>query len=110
MGNQGSNDNKNSKNIKSSSKVVLKLRHRDIVLHYSFKFKVVIGDIDIFPSSLEGLRLWDTDVVLSRFVILENERFQDKSVFVFKAGVGLAGIALSKWTSCKDIAMCDFKP
>ena len=70
MGNQGSNDNKKGEIVKAANKVVLKLRHRDIILHYSFKFKVVIGDIDIFPSGFDGLRLWDTDVMLSRFVIL----------------------------------------
>ena len=29
---------------------------------------------------------------------------------MFKAGVGLAGISLSKWTASKDITMIDFKP
>ena len=28
---------------------------------------------------------------------------------MFKAGVGLAGIALRKWTAAKDITMIDFK-
>ena len=60
--------NQNQKN--SQPRVVLKLRHRDIILHYSFKFKVSIGDIDIFPGGFDGLRLWDADVVLSRFTIL----------------------------------------
>ncbi len=29
---------------------------------------------------------------------------------VFKAGVGIAGITLSKWGGCKSITMCDTKP
>ena len=58
--------------IRDRNRVILKLRYRDIILHYSFKFKVVIGDIDIFPSGFDGLRLWETDVVLARFAFLEN--------------------------------------
>ncbi len=88
-------------------KIVLKLRYRDIVLHYSFKMKLIISDIGIFPDHLEGLRLWDSDIVLSRFIILENQQFKNKDVMVFKAGVGIAGIALSKWGGCKSISMCD---
>jgi len=72
--------------------------------------KVAIGDVDTFPNNFEGLRLWDSDVILSRFVILENERVKKKEVLVFKGGVGLAGIALSKWGGCKSIDICDTKP
>jgi hypothetical protein len=32
--------------------------------------KLSITDIALFPHSLEGLRLWDTDIILSRFIIL----------------------------------------
>jgi predicted nicotinamide N-methyase len=108
MGNQNASENEvQAKPYEQSHKIVLRLRYRDIILHYAFKMKVSIADIDVFPSNYEGLRLWDTDVVLSRFIILENERFKDKDVFVFKAGVGLSGISLSKWGGCKSITMCD---
>lgn len=69
--------------------------------------KVTIADIGLFPDHLEGLRLWDSDIVLSRFIILENELFKNKDVMVFKAGVGIAGVTLSKWAGCKKITMCD---
>ena len=28
---------------------------------------------------------------------------------VFKAGVGIVGVALSKWSGCKSVTMCDFR-
>ena len=68
---------------------------------------VTIADSDIFPNNYEGLRTWDADIVLARFIILENDRFRNKEVLVFKAGVGIAGVALSKWGGCKSITMCD---
>ena len=72
MGNQNANPDKKPTIVQSENRVILKLRYRDIILHYSFKFKLAIGDIDIFPSGFDGLRLWDSDVVLARFAILEN--------------------------------------
>ena len=71
--------------------------------------KTLISDISLFPHQLEGLRLWDTDIIIARYVILETERLRNKKILVFKAGVGIAGIALHKWTDCKSVAMCDFR-
>lgn len=88
---------------------MLKLRYRDIILHYSFKMKLTIADIGLFPDHLEGLRLWDSDIVISRFIILENEMFKNKDVMVFRAGVGIAGVTLSKWGGCKTVTMCDIR-
>jgi hypothetical protein len=34
--------------------------------------KVTIADIDMFPHELSGLRLWDVDIILSRYIILES--------------------------------------
>ena len=92
-----------------SQKIVLRLRSRDIILHYGFKFKVTISDLDMFPHELEGLRLWDIDIIAARYIILESEKFKDKNVLVLKAGVGIAAIALGKWTDAKSIAICDVR-
>jgi predicted nicotinamide N-methyase len=101
--------NENNKQSSSSdgNKIVLRLRNRDIILHYAFKMKLVISDIALFPHELDGLRLWDTDVVVARFAILENNRFRGKDVMVFRAGVGISGIALKQWADCKNVVMCD---
>jgi hypothetical protein len=55
-----------------NQKIILRLRNRDIILHYAFKMKLIISDIGVFPHGLEGLKLWDSDVILSRFCILES--------------------------------------
>lgn len=103
MGNEGNRPNSAS----DGQKIILRLRNREILLHYAFKMKLMISDIALFPHELEGLRLWDSDIVLARFAILESERFRGKDVVVLKAGVGVAGIALKKWTDCKEVVMCD---
>jgi predicted nicotinamide N-methyase len=107
MGNQA--NNKKSNSSEPSQKIILRLRSRDIILHYGYKMKLTISDIDVFPHELEGLRLWDIDVIVSRYIILESEKFKNKDVLIFKSGVGIAGIALRKWTDAKDVTMCDFR-
>ncbi len=102
------NEINNKQRAKSDGKsVFLALRCRDIILNYSYKMKLAITDICLFPHGLEGLKLWDTDVVLSRYIISQNEKFTNKSALVIKAGVGIVGITLSKWTGCKKVDMCD---
>jgi predicted nicotinamide N-methyase len=71
--------------------------------------KAAISDLDIFPHELEGLRLWDIDVIVARYVILESDRFKGRDVLVVKSGVGLAGVALGKWTEAKSITLCDVR-
>ncbi len=107
MGNQP--PNKPNGQAEPSQKIVLRLRSRDIILHYGFKMKVTISDIDMFPHELQGLKLWDIDIIISRYIILESDKFKNKSVLVFKGGVGVAAIALRKWTDAKDVAICDFR-
>lgn len=108
MGNQLNKKKENANSV--GNKIVLSLRYREIILHNAFKMKLGITDISLFPHGLERLRLWDLDVILSRFIILQNEKFANKHVFVFKGGVGIGGITLSKWTGCKQIDMCDTRP
>ena len=59
MGNEGNRPNSAS----DGQKIILRLRNREILLHYAFKMKLMISDIALFPHELEGLRLWDSDIV-----------------------------------------------
>lgn len=104
MGNQGVNQAS-----QQSQKIVLRLRSRDIILHYGFKMKASVSDLDVFPHELEGLRLWDIDIIAARYAILESEKFKNQEVLVFKAGVGIAAVALGKWTDAKSITLCDVR-
>jgi hypothetical protein len=42
--------------------------------------------------------LWDIDIILARYVILEADRLKAKDVLVVKVGVGITAVALGKWT------------
>lgn len=45
----GNDNEKSSNNSKETPKILLKLRTRDIILHYAFKMTLVISDIGMFP-------------------------------------------------------------
>jgi predicted nicotinamide N-methyase len=61
----------------------------------------------MFPHGLSGLKLWESNVVLSRFVVMNNSLFKNKKVLELGAGTGIGGIAVAKWTQCQSIAMSD---
>lgn len=62
---------------------------------------VEIAGVDTFPHGLDGLKLWEAGIILSRFIILNNGLFKKKNVLELGSGVGIAGIAAKKWTECK---------
>ena len=61
-------------------KFVLQLRNRDIVLSFQKKIKVRIGDLNIFPSGFERLRLWDSSIILARYVLKNKNLFNGREV------------------------------
>lgn len=95
----GNSNNKNS--------VALQLVHKEVILHYAYKIKLKIGYTTKFPHYYEGLKLWDANIVLARFIILNSELFKGKVALELASGTGIAGITLQKWTSIKNVTMSD---
>ncbi len=50
----------------------MQLSSRSIILHYGYKMNLVIGDVGVFPHGLSGLKLWESNIILSRYIILNN--------------------------------------
>lgn len=63
-----------------NQKLFLELRHREIILDFQQRVKVIIGDIDFFPSGFEGLHLWDSNIILARYILKNKEIFSHKTV------------------------------
>lgn len=59
---------------------------------------------------MDGLRLWEAGIVLSRYVVNNSQLFKNKRVLELGAGVGIAGMAAKKWTECSSIEMTDYEP
>jgi hypothetical protein len=39
---------------------------------------LIIGELEVFPHGLDGLKLWDAGIVLSRYVIINSDLFTGK--------------------------------
>lgn len=62
-----------------------------------------ISSLETFPHGLDGLKLWEAGIILARYVVNNNQLFKNKRVLELGAGVGIAGMAVKKWTECSDI-------
>ena len=76
----------------------MELRERDIILDYKSKTKLVIGDLSFFPAGFEGLKLWDTNIILARYLFLNKDIFKGKKIIELVSGTGIGAIAAKKFT------------
>ena len=61
-----------------------------------------------FPAGgFEGLHLWDSNVILARYLLLNRDVFAGKSVLELLSGTGLAAITARKFTSAQSITATD---
>lgn len=90
-----------------AQKLFVTVRERRIILHNAYKFTVTIRDVVKFPHCFEGMRLWESNVVMSRYIILNTSQFKDKSILELASGTGICGITLAKWTKAKNVLLAD---
>ena len=83
---------------KQGQKMVMQMKPEHIIVHKSFKMNLEIGCLDTFPHGLDGLRLWEAGIILSRYIIHNSSMFKEKSVLELGGGVGIAGFTAKKWT------------
>ena len=86
----------------------MELRDRDIIIDYKSKTKLKIGDLFFFPASFDGLRLWDSNITLARYIFLNKDLFERKKIIELCSGTGIASIAAKKFTQASMIAATDY--
>lgn len=79
------------------------------------KFNIINGNTvtlkeqTLFRSNgEEGLHLWESAVVMSRWSCLHPEIFEEKRVIELGSGCGLLGISLAKFLNCKELVLSDY--
>jgi predicted nicotinamide N-methyase len=105
----GNNPNQKDKKF-TTNQVVLKVKHEQIIIHHAYRMSLDIASLETFPHGLDGLRLWEAGIILSRYVVNNNHLFKNKRVLELGAGVGIAGMTAKKWTECREIEMTDYEP
>ena len=86
------------------------LRERDIVIDYKSKTKLTIGDLNNFPAGYEGLRLWDSNIILARYLFTNKIIFKGKKIIELLSGTGIASLTAKKFTEASQIAATDHHP
>jgi predicted nicotinamide N-methyase len=61
----------------------------------------------IFPHTYEGLKLWDSNIVLARYVATHAHQLKNMTLLELSAGTGIASIAACKWAGVKRAIMTD---
>lgn len=87
--------------------VTVRIRDKEIILHYPYKIKFTIGYASTFPHNFEGLKLWDANIALARYTVINTHKFKGHAILELPTGTGIVGIAISKCTQAKKIVMVD---
>jgi predicted nicotinamide N-methyase len=69
--------------------------------------KLSIEEIPKSPNHDKCVELRDSDIAFSRFVIINKNLFEGKTVLVVSAGTGIVGISVCKWTKAKQVIITD---
>lgn len=80
---------------------------RQILISHSNQISLPLQYKESFSGTPYGLTLKDSNIVLSRFVILNKDKFSGHSVFEMLSGTGLVGIVVSKHTEAKSVTVSE---
>ena len=67
----GDHHSKQAEKSNQAPKFIMKVQNQKIVLQPELKFILNIGDLEVFPHGLDGLKLWDAGIVLARYFLLQ---------------------------------------
>jgi len=81
----------------------------EIILDYDTNVTLLLNELLIFPHGLDGLHIWEAGIVLARFAYYNCDLFAGRSVLELGTGVGVAGIAVLKYSECKELTVSDYK-
>lgn len=88
----------------------LKYEKKCLILSHSQGKSIYLQDCLIFPHHLDGLKVWEAGIVLSRYVCFNPELFNEKVVLDLGTGTGIASISALKYTAAKRVILSDYQP
>ena len=62
----------------------------------------------IFSNGEEGLRVWESGIVMSRYILKNVDEFQGKVVVELGSGTGIAGLTLLKYSDAAHVYFTDY--
>lgn len=79
-----------------------------IVLNSELGRTLSMTHLSRFPHGFDGLRIWESGILLARYAILNRDLFKDKFVLELGSGSGIAGLSVLKFTSCRNCLLSDY--
>ena len=52
----------------------------------------------LFSDKMDGLHIWEAGIIMARFVALNPQLFEGKTVLELGSGVGIVGLSCLKFT------------
>ena len=62
----------------------------------------------IFSNGEEGLRVWESGIVMSRYILRNLDEFKGKVVVELGSGTGIAGLTLLKYSDASHVHFTDY--
>jgi ribosomal protein L11 methylase PrmA len=87
---------------------LFKLKQREITISPSLTIKLKEQTIFLADGS-EGLHLWESSVVLTRYCLLNESLFHNKNIIELGCGCGLLGISLLKQFPSIQLTFSDYQ-
>jgi len=88
---------------------LMKLKDRKIIINKTQSIN--LKEKTLFNANGdEGLHLWESSIVLSRYIIKYKQLFEGKKIIELGSGCGLVGLTCLKYTNCNDFTFTDYQP
>jgi predicted nicotinamide N-methyase len=86
---------------------LMKLKKKTIIIDNDFSIDLKEQTI-FLADGKEGLHLWESSVVLTRFVLKNSSLFSNKNIIELGTGCGLLGISILKKINVKHFTFSDY--
>eukprot|EP00742_Colponemidia_sp_Colp-10_P005997 GILJ01006418.1.p1 GENE.GILJ01006418.1~~GILJ01006418.1.p1 ORF type:complete len:254 (-),score=19.35 GILJ01006418.1:49-810(-) len=81
----------------------------DKVLTIAEGCNVLVREQSCFQAGVEGYHLWESSLLLARWVYQNKQLWSGKRVAELGSGCGLAGLCLCKFTDCQSVLLTDYQ-
>jgi predicted nicotinamide N-methyase len=85
-----------------------KLTKRNIIIDNKREIKLMEQTL-FLANGEEGLHLWESAVVLSRYIVKYSDKFNGKNILELGCGCGLLGLSCLMFTQCNSLVFSDYQ-
>ena len=93
---------------KAAAKQVFTIEQK--TFHLDAQKTLEIKEQFYFDVEYEGLRVWESGIVMARhYALMDARKFEGETVVELGSGTGIAGLAIAKYTQAAKVIFTDYK-